>query len=75
MDPMTEDQTETVAAPDPRRAVVFLVVFAIAAAGLTIFLARWVPLWVTLPASLVLAMIATRADARRRPIKSKGDPR
>lgn len=66
MDPMTEDHSPAQATPDPRRAVVFIVCLVLVAAAGTVFLTQWVPLWVTLPASLLVAMLATRLDARRR---------
>ena len=66
MDPMAEDQTEVATPADPRRAVVFIVTLVLIAAATTIFLTQWIPLWVTLPASLAVAMMATRLDARVR---------
>lgn len=73
MDPMTEDMTAPHAAPDPRRAVVFIVCLVLVAAALTVFLTQWVPLWLTLPASVLVAMAAARMDASRRQRKSGKD--
>lgn len=66
MDPMTEDQGPALPPADPRRAVVFIVALVVVAAGVTIFLSPWIPLWLTLPLSLVAAMAAARLDGRRR---------
>ena len=73
MDPMTEEPTVSGSDVDPRRAVIFVVAFVVAAAGLTVFLAQWIPLWITLPASLGLAMVASRTDARLRKTRPTGD--
>ena len=73
MDPMTEDMTASHAPPDPRRAVVFIVCLVLVAAGVTVFLSQWVPLWLTLPASVLVAMAVTRLDASRRQRNSGKD--
>ena len=73
MDPMTEEPAISGRDVDPRRAVIFVLAFVIAAAGLTVFLAQWIPFWITVPASLILAMVATRTDTRWRKSRHTGD--